>query len=467
MDKDNEESLEKEFYIGNMLMRPNDDLGITKEYNAENRRKLWDDGKAKDKAKDRYFGDGNKCKEYDSITHTTLYRYHKEAKEYAKDNNEDNYALYAAEADHINALKDVHEIAKLNPFLSDSDFKKIMNSQSNLRITSKKLNASKGAKSDYSIIFDSKNDMDINRKKMLNQKILADISLHEKFTARTVKNIGGEIKEGADEAIVSNAIPLAMEGIKELIKASDGEQDGTQALQNFGKSALNIAKEGGKQKLKIQMAYNVMRSSKNSMVKAISQSNLIGQVVEISAVVCRNVGKYINGELTEKEVLNNIKKEGAILAAGVICGEAGAKLGTMLCPGIGTVAGQLVGQAVGMLVSGIVCNTIINVYETVKHLDDYKKKEKYIRALEEASVREMQKQKQEFDSLVENEYKRWDKTIYDGFEKIITYSSEQMYDLKEVTQGLNSILNLFNKQVAFDSLESYEAQLDQPLVLKI
>ena len=234
MDKDNEESLEKEFYIGNMLMRPNDDLGITKEYNAENRRKLWDDGKAKDKAKDRYFGDGNKCKEYDSITHTTLYRYHKEAKEYAKDNNEDNYALYAAEADHINALKDVHEIAKLNPFLSDSDFKKIMNSQSNLRITSKKLNASKGAKSDYSIIFDSKNDMDINRKKMLNQKILADISLHEKFTARTVKNIGGEIKEGADEAIVSNAIPLAMEGIKELIKASDGEQDGTQALQNFG-----------------------------------------------------------------------------------------------------------------------------------------------------------------------------------------------------------------------------------------
>ena len=287
------------------------------------------------------------------------------------------------------------------------------------------------------------------------------------FFSALVKNIGGEIKEGADEAIVSNAIPLAMEGIKELIKASDGEQDGTQALQNFGKSALNIAKEGGKQKLKIQMAYNVMRSSKNSMVKAISQSNLIGQVVEISAVVCRNVGKYINGELTGKEVLNNIKKEGAILAAGVICGEAGAKLGTMLCPGIGTVAGQLVGQAVGMLVSGIVCNTIINVYETVKHLDDYKKKEKYIRALEEASVREMQKQKQEFDSLVENEYKRWDKTIYDGFEKIITYSSEQMYDLKEVTQGLNSILNLFNKQVAFDSLESYEAQLDQPLVLKI
>ena len=71
------------------------------------------------------------------------------------------------------------------------------------------------------------------------------------FFSALVKNIGGEIKEGADEAIVSNAIPLAMEGIKELIKASDGEQDGTQALQNFGKSALNIAKEGGKQKLKI------------------------------------------------------------------------------------------------------------------------------------------------------------------------------------------------------------------------
>lgn len=71
------------------------------------------------------------------------------------------WAAHSAEVDHIVLLKEGHNVAKHNPFLSDNDFKEIINSSENYRILSKSENASKGEKSDWERIFNKDRDISI------------------------------------------------------------------------------------------------------------------------------------------------------------------------------------------------------------------------------------------------------------------------------------------------------------------
>ena len=57
--KDDKESIEIEAFVraGNSGQTANKNLGITREYNKENRDKRWDSTKGKSAYKDRMFGD--------------------------------------------------------------------------------------------------------------------------------------------------------------------------------------------------------------------------------------------------------------------------------------------------------------------------------------------------------------------------------------------------------------------------
>ncbi len=116
----------------------NINLGITKEYTKENRAKLWDSTERKQEYKDKIFED-NKTYQ-DPITGKILHKDQTAAKRKYHMKNEEGenistkWAEHSAETDHINALKDVHDKVKNNPFLTDEDFKEVMNSDENFRI---------------------------------------------------------------------------------------------------------------------------------------------------------------------------------------------------------------------------------------------------------------------------------------------------------------------------------------------
>ena len=197
--KDDKESIEIEAFVrvGNSGQTANKNLGITREYNKENRDKRWDSTKGKSAYKDRMFGDKQTYK--DPISGKTLHKsqtaaqnkYHMKNAE--GENISTKWAEHAAETDHINAIKDVHDKVKYNPFLTDEDFKEIVNSDENYRLLSKKDNASKGEKSDLKIILDKDNELSLDgRAQMLKEKVQADVALSSKFTARTLKNAGNE-----------------------------------------------------------------------------------------------------------------------------------------------------------------------------------------------------------------------------------------------------------------------------------
>lgn len=468
--------------ISMMEQKANSNLGITKEYNKENRDRLWDSQKGKADYKDKVFGD--KETYMDPISGKVLHKSQKAAQnKYHMKNSEGKntstkWAEHSAETDHINALKDIHDIAKHNPFLSDSDFKEVMNSDENYRILSKKDNTSKGEQSDWQIITDKDNGMSSEaRVQMAREKIGSDIALQGKFAVRTVENVGKEFAIGAKDTLVKSAIPLTVEAVGKLCKVANGEESLGDAAKEMGKVAVDVAVSGGTNKLVLDVVNSQLRNSKNAVFSNIANSNQVAQIVTVAMIVKDSAVKYINGEIDGKEFIEEVGVKGTTMVAGMIGGSIGGEIGAILgsiagsvaLPGVGTavgaVAGKVIGEILGTIITTVACSAIISIYNTSKHLNDYKLKESQIRKLEIEALKEMENQRHKFKSIVEREHKYWDEEIQNGFNMILSSACEQTFNLQGVTDGLDKILALFGKSVAFKNLDEYEAQLDMPLKL--
>lgn len=465
-----------------MEQQANNNLGITQEYNKENRDKLWDSQKGKADYKDKVFGD--KETYVDPISGKVLHKSQKAAqnkyhmKNSEGENTSKKWAEHSAHTDHINALKDVHNAAKHNPFLSDSDFKEIMNSDENYRILSKKDNSSKGKKSDWQIIIKKDNAMSSEAKvQMAKEKVRADITLQRKFAVRTVENVGKEFATGAKDTLVKSAIPLTAEAVRKLCKVANGEESLGDAAKEMGKVVVDVAVAGGTNKLVLDVVNSQLSNSKNAVFSKLANSNQVAQIVTVAMIVKESAVKYINGEIDGKEFIDEVGVKGATMVAGMIGGSIGGEIGAILggiagtvaLPGVGTaagvVAGKVIGEILGTIITTVACSAIVSVYNTSKHLNDYKLKESQIRKLETEALKEMENQRDKFKSIVEREHKYWDEEIQNGFNMILSSACEQTFNLQGVTDGLDKILALFGKSVAFKNLDEYEAQLDMPLKL--
>lgn len=457
-------------------------MGITPEYSKENRDKLWDSPQNKAAYKDKVFG---KKQTYDDpISGKTLHKSQKAAqnkyhmKNSIGENVSSKWAEYTAETDHINALKDVHDKAKHNPFLNDNDFKEIMNSEENYRIISKSDNASKGDKNDWKIIADKSGVVSTESKaRMAKQKIKADVALNGKFAARTAQNVGKEFAVGAADALIDSAIPLMSQAVKKLVDVAQGRESLEQAAKDMGKITVETAVVGGTNKLLIDAVSAQLMNGKNAAIQSI-KSNGVAQIISVAAIVQESAMRYINGEIDGKEFVEEVGEKGAVMFAGMVGGQIGIELGsliggalgTMVLPGVGTVAGlaagRVVGEVLGTIITTIACGTIISAYKVCKRLDDYKITEKRVKRLEAEALREMENQRELLKSIVEREYGRWDEEIRAGFDMIASSAYERTYNSTGVTDGLDRILAVFGEKVAFHSTDEYMAQLDEPLKLK-
>lgn len=465
-----------------MEEKANNKLGITQEYNKENRDKLWDSQKGKADYKDKVFG--NKETYMDPISGKVLHKSQKAAqnkyhmKNSEGENTSTKWAEHSAETDHINSLKDVHDLAKHNPFLSDSDFKEIMNSDENYRILSKKDNTSKGEQNDWNIITNKNNGMSsAARVQMAKEKIRSDIALQGKFAVRTVKNVGEEFAIGAKNTLVKSVIPLTVEAVREMCKVANGEESLRDATKEIGKVVVDVAVAGGTNKLVLDVVNSQLRNSENVVFSKLANSNQVSQIVTVAMIVKESAVKYLNGEIDGKEFIDEVGVKGSTMVAGMIGGAIGGEIcailggiaGTVALPGVGTIAGvaagKVIGEILGTIITTVACSAIVSVYNTSRHLNDYKLKENQIRKLETEALKEMENQRDKFKSIVERENKYWNQEIQNGFNVILSSACEESFNIQGMTEGLDKILSLFGKSVAFKNLDEYEAQLDMPLRL--
>jgi hypothetical protein len=187
--------------------------------------------------------------------------------------------------------------------------------------------------------------------------------------------------------------------------------------------------------------------------------------------------KYVNGEISGQEFINEIGTKGTNMVVGMIGGEIGGEigmliggvLGTAALPGLGTVegatAGKVVGEILGTIITTVACSAVMTAFNTVKHMEDYKLTENNIRRIEKEALEEMANQRDKFRKIVEREYKVWDETIENGFDQILSCACRETADVTGVSEGIDKVLAVFGKSVRFKNLDEYEAQLDLPLKL--
>lgn len=430
-------------------------LGVTQEYTADNRKKLWDSTKDKNAYRDKVFGD--KQTYVDPISGKTLHKTQKAAQnKYHMRNKEGEkissaWSRHHAEVDHKITIKEFHEKVKDNPFFSDVDLKEIVNNEDNYRLLSKADNVSKGAASD------------------------ADMKCIVKTTGRVVKrtgeNIAGEFSLGVSDAVVNSAIPLMMEGIDHMIKVAQGEEDFSDVAENMGKTTVELAVMGGTERLLVDSVVNT------SVLKKIVQSEQFSQILSVAIVVQNSATRYLNGEINGKEFIDEIGTDGTTMVASMIAGEVGQSIGKMIggiigsgvSLGIGTIVGMemgtVVGKVLGVVISTLVCNLVVSSCSTIKHLDDYKLKEEQIKKLESDALHEMSHQREKFKSIIEEKYCCWNEEIQYGFDMIMANACKENYSFVGVTEGLDRILSVFGKTVAFHTLDEYEKQLDTTVKL--
>lgn len=459
-----------------------ENLGITQEYNRENRAELWDSARAKEEYKQSAFN--GKQTMIDPISGKTLHKDHAAARrKYHMQNAEGEkisakWAEHAAETDHINAIKDVHDAVCSNPFLSDSDLKEIVNSKENLRILSKRDNAAKGAQSDWQIITDKENGMSVQaRAQMAKEKVRADAALAGKISTRTVQNMGSEFAAGASDTLVNSVIPLTSEAVRKLCEVASGEKSLKEAADEMGKITFNTAAVGGANRLISDAVNAQLRNSGNAALSGLANSSGAAQIVAVAMIVQESAMQYLNGEISGEQFVEQVGQKGASMVAGMIGGEIGSEIGAMIggvagtiaLPGLGTAAGvavgKVIGEVLGTIITTVACSTIVSVYSTVKHLDDHKLKERQIERLSKEALREMKSQREHFQQIVEQEGQKWDQEITAGFHMILESACAQNFDLQGLTQGLDRVLTQCGKRVRFKTLDEYEAQLDMPLKL--
>lgn len=434
----------------------NSNLGITKEYSKENRQRLWDSQKGKADYKNNIFAD--KETYLDPISGKVLHKSQNAAqnKYHMKNSNGENistkWAEHSAETDHINSLKDVHDIVKHNPFLSDSDFKEIMNSDENYRILSKKQNTSKGEQSDWKIITDKSNDLPSeSRVYMAKEKVKSDIALSSRFTVRTVENAGKEFAIGAKDTLVKSAIPLTAEAVRKLCKVANGEESLEDATREMGKVVIDVSVAGGTNKLLLDVANTQLSNSKNAVFSKLANTNVAAQIITVAAVVKDSAVKYINGEINEEEFINEVGVKGATMVAGMIGGEIGAILGGIV--GIVALPG-----VVGTIITTVACSAIVSVYNTSKQLNEYKLKENQIKRIELEALKEMENQRNILKTLIKEKYEKWDETCTLGFEAIFVSTFNN--DIDGISSGINQILSIIGETVMFSSREEFNTFFD-------
>lgn len=406
----------------------NTELGITQNYNRENRKNLWDDKNAKDTYKDKVFGEKQTI--VDENTGNVIHKSQTAAqnKYHMKDKNGNNvskkWAQHSGEVDHKVSLESLHEHAKYNPLLKDSDLKEIANSECNYRVISKSENASKGAQ----------NSADI----------LTHAELHGRFAVETAKNAAGEFAVGAKNSIADSAGTIIINSIEGLVLENKSLEE---TLKDSVKAVAVTGAVGGAEKLLIDTTTQIFSNCGNEVLNSIAQQNAVGQVLTLSVAVGKSLVKYIDGEIDENELAEEITLNGSIIIVSTVV--------SMAVPI----------PFIAPLVSFVATNVATMLYETHKHMDDYLIREKQIKKIEREAIRLMDEKREQFKTAVNREFEYWDSTVSDGLYQLLSSSSDDCFSVEGMVSGLDKILSLCGTQAAFHSIEEYVNQLDQPLTL--
>ncbi|MUT64700.1 hypothetical protein [Paenibacillus sp. NEAU-GSW1] len=414
--------------------RDSGNLGVTQAYNKENRNALFDDKGARTEYKNEIFAD--KKTTQDRITGKTIHKSHTAAQHKYKSQS----SKYASETDHIISLRRGHARLKKNPFLSDQDVKEILNDKRYaFREVSKKYNASKGEHSDLSQMAGLPAS---GKARLLQENLKAEAGVWTKTTILTAKNASGNFTEGALRSLNDAAIPIMVEGVRNLCLVASGEKKFDEATKDMGKLTTQVALSGGGRKVVATGINNMLRSSSSEALSKLANSNQVTQIITVALIVKDSVIRYVNGEIDGEAFFREVGEKGV----GLVSSSIGFMVGQALIP---------IPYVGGLIGSMIVSTACVEIYKACNSLQEHKHMLDRVSSVASQALAEMERQRDVLRQMIGDHFAKWDEQVESGFAAV--FNATVHNDVNGVANGLDSILGVFGKNVTFSSYEEFDA----------
>ncbi len=463
-------------------------------YNAKTDRKKYDNPKKRDDYKDKVFGDKKTIK--DPYTGDTL---HKEKQAAKNKYGDKNYNKHTSQTDHTVPIQKIADKNRDNVFLKDEDIKQIANIEANYKEINGNLNQSKGSKSNRQTAKDN-NVSKSQKSKMTKEQFKATVAVETETAKLTLKRANEYGMNAAKQGAIIGSSISAAQNIQAVIK---GDEELSEAALNIavdtvkaGTSsyAMSIATKSAEGALKT-VGHTISDKTAGKALEKIgeqactklvnfAQSNELGKAVTVTLEVGKSVKRYLDGEITNGELVVELGEKGTALVCSFAMGAEGAVWGAKaggiiggligsVLPVAGTAAGATTGVIIGTVVGEIVGNMVgymigSEIYKTVT--DYYKQFDP------EKAEREMKKYAALADQI---ETYRWN--IEKNFRDIHMKNNELVMaafvnmkesilcdDVDRFTSALAQICNLYGDDVMFKTNEDFLRFWNDPdLVMEI
>ena len=321
-------------------------------YSPEIRNKL-DNSTAKKKYRKKQFNGKKTTK--DMATNETVHTNIEAAK---RKYGEKNFTKHIADVDHSYSIKEMYEDSRYNPFIDNKARKEAVNNERNLKLVNAKTNRSKGQQSNIQVV--KKNNGLITEKKAAVQaQIEGKISTNSSLIIDTVK---GMHDTGSQSAKSVAKLEVAISTANHLNKMRKGEED-------LGEAVINVAVDTARTASVAYVSSIGMKVTDAALTKITSN----GAVNFINAggsakifIVVKEAGesmlKYLNGDITEAQLVDELGEKGTSLAMSFAMGAeglvVGASIGTIIGTMVGGPAGTIVGTKIGAVTGELIGNMV-------------------------------------------------------------------------------------------------------------
>ncbi len=410
----------------------------------------------KDSYKNRVF-DGNRLTQ-DEYTGKKLF-YSKNGVNAAVGQERHYTTETTANVDHVIPIDTM--IERYGDKITPEQLKKITNSDYNLAITSEKINKAKGKMSNHEYLY--KQFREGNSKSitttynMLHREATANIANHSAVTVTAVSNNVGNVlkidstslnkeaentarttgramQSGTDAALIS----LTVSSINNLVSVATGEKDLGTAVKDIARDTVTSAVSGAGLQLAQEAVVGVANFAGNTAMVTALQNLPVAQIA-VAISVGNSVMRFINDDISAEECVTEILLNGA----------------GILAFNIGMTVGGPAGAIIASVVVGQISKTILEYKQTQKLNAE---KERKFNSIVCEALLEMEKQRKNLQQMIAEKYSHWDNSFDNGFKLI--YISAIENDIDGITDGLNSILSIFNKNAKFSTIEEFNVFFD-------
>lgn len=265
----------------------------------------------------------------------------------------------------------------------------------------------------------------------------------EKFVAKEMAkdiHIGG-VEAAKSSFVLTGVISSAQNIYQVVFKEKDVEQACKDVAKDVGTStAIAYGIGAGGTAIKA-----VMHSSKSTILKRVGNTNLPAMVATAVVEVGSSLKKYLNAEISELELVEELGEKGT----GMIGAAIGGTIGSII-PGVGTIAGGIIGGVIGQAVSGVIYNQCMLALKSLRASEE---RRRIVERLAEDAIREMQSYEKALKEFATKELDRRDTVVRDILDAVD--KSLMNGNINDFFSYMNSLGNEFGAEMQFNTFEEF------------